>query len=122
MVNMTKYQLWQYRNDNNCWDFVRAVLKDEFKVPEMSIPRFGLCKDDVIAVDSAYSEVKSGFAAIARPMESAIACHFAGLALNHVGIVVGDRVWHVGSATNVRADKFRTFERKARTEYYKWQN
>lgn len=127
VLNMPKpmgdWRLWQYRDDNNCWDFVRTVLHVEFNVPLSAIPRFGICPDDKTAMTSAYQVVKRQFTRVRAPTAGTVVCHFDGDTLLHVGIVRHDgRVWHASSAskgvTNVSVP---VFQKIATTRFYQWQ-
>jgi hypothetical protein len=122
MRDCNQWLLWQYRDHNNCWDFVREVLNKEFNVPRNVLPKFGICPSDKKAMTAAYAEVKQGFVPITEPKEGAIACHFMGDILTHVGVVMNGKVWHASSKHGVRKDAIKTFSRIAKTEYKFWQN
>ena len=117
-----EWLLWQYRADNNCWDFVRAVLNKEFNVPVSELPKFGICPSDKVSMTTAYQSVKSGFKRIANPVEGAVACHFHGRTLVHVGVVLGGKVFHTSSHSGTRKDSIKTFSRISTTGYYQWQS
>jgi hypothetical protein len=114
--------LWQYRDDNNCWDFVRAILTKEFNVPLDAVPKFGICPSDKTSMTSAYQAVKQGFKRIKQPVDGAVACHFHGRTLVHVGVVMDGKVYHASSHSGTRKNSIKTFSRISTTGYYQWQN
>lgn len=119
---MRDYRLWQYRDDNNCWDFVRTVLHAEFGIPRDAVPKYGICPSDKVAMTEAFKEIKKGFLKVDGPCIGAVACHFEGIYLCHVGVIRSDNlVWNASSARGVSKDSIRFFEKMNRTEYYLWQ-
>lgn len=117
-----QYLLWQYRDDNNCWDFVRHVLSKEFNVPAAAIPKFGICPSDKLSMTNAFYDVKQKFKKITQPLHGAVACHFMGSVLIHVGVVLGDKVYHASSRNGTRKDTIKHFTRTAKTRFFLWQN
>lgn len=118
---MFDWRFWQYRDDNNCWDFVREVLHKEFNVPAEFIPKFGICPDDKAAMTREFRNVKKRFHRITAPKDGAVACHFSDEVLIHVGIVRNQKVWHASRSRGLSVDPFNVFEKLAITRYYQWQ-
>jgi hypothetical protein len=116
-----KWHFWQYRDDRNCWAFVRAVLIEEFSVPESAIPVWGsITPKERRAMTKAYRSMRNEFTQLDKPISGAIACHFTGRTLTHVGVVAGGEVWHVGSAFGMKKEPINKFAATCRTEYWIW--
>jgi hypothetical protein len=120
--NLNRWLTWQYRDNNNCWDFVCAVLKQEFNVPASALPKFGICPNNKREMTRAYHSVKAAFVPTHQPQEGAIACHFIGNTLHHVGVVMGGKIWHASSKAGTRKDSISAFTRIAKTGFYQWQH
>ena len=119
---MLNYKLWQYRDDRNCWDFVRTVLNEQFNVPVDAVPKFGICPDDKRGMTKAFLGVKKSFRSIEQAQEGAVACHFSGRALTHVGVVLNGKVWHAGKSQGVKSESIQAFEKQSKTGYFLWLN
>jgi hypothetical protein len=129
---MLKYMIWQYRDDNNCWDYVRYWLINEFGVPEKEVPKFGAVvskKDGDTALFSMTDEkmkaMTDGSCEVIKhcsesgPVNGAIACKYFGDYMYHVGIVIGGNVCHIGkSSTGVKCEPIDKFSRAGKTKYY----
>lgn len=117
----TKWHFWQYRPDNNCWAFVRAILHEEFNVPSYALPMWGsISPAERRAMTKAYRSMRNGFTQQTRPVDGAIACQFTGQVLTHVGIVADSMVWHVGASFGMKKEPITKFEANSRTEYWIW--
>lgn len=118
----SRFDTWQYRDDNNCWDFVREFLIDK-GVPPKDVPKYGISPNDKRGMTKASIGVKRLFNP-SSPVQNAIACHYHGGVLMHVGIVDNGKVRHTGSKTGTRIDTIESFEKMAETKYFlhrKWQ-
>lgn len=114
----SKFELWQYRSDHNCWDFVREWLIDNAGVPACDVPKFGICPNDKGSMTKAAVGVECNFTE-SKPVDHAIACQYRLGTLWHVGIVYNGMVWHVGSKTRFRRDKIDVFESMYKKVRYK---
>lgn len=114
---LDKFEVWQYRDDNNCWDYVRQFLSERAGVDEKEIPKFGLSPDDKQGMTSAYREVKRAYFE-SDAVNYAVACQYLGGALIHVGVVYDGMVWHTGRKHGTTKEKIKGFERKAKTRYW----
>jgi hypothetical protein len=121
MPDHNHWLLWQYRDDHNCWDFVRAVLEKEFNIPSYAIPKHGVCATDKAGIDTTYQHEKQRFIPINAPQNGAVACQYAGETLTHVGIVLNDFIFHASSRHGVRKTTLSAFLRIAKTRFYQWQ-
>lgn len=118
------WRLWQYRDDANCFDFVRALLITQYNYPESAIPRFDILPTERLAMTREYKKLTGFFGLLDTPEPQAIACQFRGRVLAHVGLVREcGLIWHAGRAQGVRVDSVATFESLAtRTEYRLWRS
>jgi len=111
---MLKYLIWQYRDDNNCWDYVRYWLNKEFKVPMDELPKYGILSGRErghLSVDNYCHE--SG------PVNGAIACKYRRGHLYHVGIVICGKILHVRSLkAGVSKDTPQQFNSAGNVKYY----
>jgi hypothetical protein len=92
---MLDYLIWSYREDNNCWDYVRHWLINRYNVDPAEIPKYGIHPNNKGAMTNEYSKVKIFFVE-SDPVEGSVACHFMGRVLHHVGIVIDGQVREVG--------------------------
>lgn len=113
---MDKFDFWKYSDDSNCWDFVIAFLKDRHGV---ELPRFGISPKDKRAMTEASRGVIDEYLVDCDPIQSAIACHYHGNVLYHVGIIDGGEVRHAHHVSGVRRDTIKAFESMARKTVYK---
>ena len=113
-----KYDLWQYRDEGaNCWDFVAQWLRELKGVPVVDVPNFDIHPKDKRSMHRASVGVARNFIECG-PIDGAIAAHYHGGTIQHVGVVDGSIIRHVGLTTKVRLDKIKTFERMAPTTKY----
>lgn len=117
-LNTSKYELWQYRDDANCWDYVREFLLDFTDVPEEDVPPFTIHPDDKKNMTGASLGVAGNFVDC-TPRDYAIACQYHGVSLIHVGVVYGGRIWHSGRKCGTRRDKIKLFERLSQKTVYR---
>lgn len=116
-MNIDKFDTWQYREDRNCWDYVREFLIEIAGVPEEDVPVFGICPDHKKEMTEASKGVERSFID-SGPSQYAVACHYIRGTLYHVGVVDNGLVRHTGRKTGTRKDKIKRFEAMAeRTEY-----
>ncbi len=109
-----EFDLWRYSDDSNCWDFVCAFLKKE----GVELPRFGICPSDKRGMTKASKGVIDTYLVNCEPRQNAIACHYHGGLLLHVGVVDNGRVRHAHIKLGSKRDTIKKFESRApRTEY-----
>jgi len=114
---LDKFSMWRWQENANCWDFVREYAIDVLYIPAIDVPKFGALSVDKRATTKAYRDIKSAF--LDSPCKhGAIACHFRGKLLIHVGVVVGDRIYHCQEGGHAKKDKIRAFEAMAETRYW----
>ncbi|HDY7840621.1 TPA: phage tail protein [Vibrio vulnificus] len=105
----------------DCWGFVRLVRHHHHKLPMLA--SFGaVSPDDKTGMTAGYQALVGQFK-LTRPVDGAIACHFVGDTLVHVGVVVdenGLKVAHTGRKMGrPRLSRLAEFERMALiTRYY----
>lgn len=119
-----KFDVWQYRDDRNCWDFVREFLIERLGVSVDHAPIYDIHPDDKKAMTLAARGVAKNFD-VCDPEHGAVACHYQGNAIIHVGVIDGNMVRHTGRDTGTMKSTIAEFEGMAqRTEYrrYKWHN
>lgn len=102
---------WIYRDDNNCWDFVRHKMAKK----GIELLSFDVDPEDEEAVNIGYKKTIGQFVECGRD-EGALACHYRGDVFIHVGIVIGGKVHHANK-NGYRVNNFKTFERLAKTRY-----
>jgi hypothetical protein len=116
-----KWHYWQYRPDNHCWHFVRAVLREEFNVPVYALPSWGaIGPSQRRAMTKAFKRMRPDFVRVDFPKDGAIACHFHGQVLTHVGVVADGQVWHVSERVGLRKESPAKFAMVTNTEYWLW--
>lgn len=105
----------------DCWGLVRLVRHHHHGLPLLE--SFGrVLPDDKAGMTRGYHDLVAGFVETA-PVDGAIACHFLGDALWHVGVVVdecGLKVLHTGrKQARPSLTRLAEFERMAMvTRYY----
>lgn len=104
----------------DCWGLVRLVRHHHHGLPLLE--SFGrVSPDDKAGMTDGYLAVVSGFVETA-PIDGAIACHFLGDVLWHVGVVVdecGLKVLHTGRKLGRPClSRLAEFERMALTTRY----
>lgn len=107
-----RFDCWQYRADANCWDFVRQYLIEKAGVPAIDVPMFGISPDNKRQMTKAARGVALAFTE-SEPVSNAIACHYMGNILFHVGIVEGGNVRHTSSQRGTVKESIAEFERHA---------
>lgn len=113
---LDKFDYWKYSDKSNCWDFVIAILGEKCGV---ELPRFGICPQDKRGMTKASSPVISRYLVECDPMEYAIACHYHGKLLFHVGIIEDGLVRHAHHKSGVRRDTIKKFEGMAQDTVYR---
>ncbi len=99
----------------DCWGFVRLVRHYHHNLPMLA--SFGsVSPDDKSGMTKGYDQVVAGFCQT-KPINGAIACHFVGEILVHVGVVVNEsglKVAHTGRKMGKpRLVRLSEFERMA---------
>lgn len=112
---LDKYLFWQYRDDNNCWDFVRSFL---FDFCGIKLKKYGIAPDDKESMTKESVEVAKDFFT-SGPVDFAIACHYYRETILHVGIVYKGQVWHTSKRRGTCIDSIEKFESQAKTTVYK---
>ncbi len=108
-------------NGLDCWGFVRLVRHHHHNLPMLA--SFGtVSPDDKSGMTDGYDQVVTGFCKT-EPIDGAIACHFIGETLVHVGVVINEnglKVAHTGrKLRKPRLVRLSEFERMALiTRYY----
>lgn len=113
----SRFDTWRYSSHSNCWDFVRAFLLEHTSIPESDLPRFGIAPDNKRAMTRASREVKKGFVECS-PRNFAIACHYVGRTLIHVGVVDGEYVRHTNEH-GTKKTKINEFEAMSQRTIYR---
>lgn len=112
-----EFDTWQYRDDANCWDFVREYLLHYTNIPEDHIPGYEIDPDDKRAMTKAACQVAANFIEC-EPRPLAIACHYVGNIIVHVGVIDPDGyVRHTGRKIGTRRDTVEQFEKMHKTVY-----
>lgn len=113
-----RFDVWQYREDNNCWDFVREFLLDRTSIPSEDIPKFGICPKDKRSINSAAKDLYGSFVETG-PVNFSIACQYIGGILHHIGVVDGGYIrHHTGSVKYPLRDTVKQFESRGGTVKY----
>lgn len=99
---------WQYRDDNNCWDFVRACLL-RIGVPVSDIPKYGINPNDKIEMTRASIDVAQSFIECG-PINYAVASEYRGKTILHVGIVYNGYIYHASKSKGAQKTKVKDFE------------
>lgn len=110
-----KFDLWKYSELSNCWDYVRAFLKERENI---DLPEYGILPTDKKAMTKAYKELKGRFVECG-PEQNAVACQYHGKLMVHVGVVDGGYIRHTSSQKGTTKEKIKDFER-IRTRYFKY--
>jgi len=113
-----KFDCWKYSDFHNCWDYVREFLIDRAGVPSEDVPKYGICPDDKKAMTLAARNVEKTFT-LCEPQQFAIACHFMGKIITHVGVVDGDRIRHTGRTQGTTKSTIKEFESMSPKTIYK---
>lgn len=108
---------WQYRDDNNCWDFVRECLR-RIGVPESDAPGYGIHPDDKKGMTRAAKTVAENFIECG-PIDFSVASQYSGRTILHVGIVYNGFVYHAGKKQGAQKTKIADFEKSAAKVVYR---
>ena len=111
-----RFDLWQYRDDHNCWDFVREFLIEKAGIDSDDVPKFGICPKNKREMTSAARSVATAFKR-SKPVQYSIACQYIKNSLFHVGIVDNGMIRHSGEKTGTRTDTIEDFEKVGRVIY-----
>lgn len=114
-----KFDVWQFRDNANCWDYVRTFLVEKHGVPESAVPKYGILPDDKKSLNMAAKEVAKNFVD-SKPCDGAIACHCIGNAIVHVGVVDKGYVRHTSKQWGTIKSTIREYEALAKTVYKKY--
>jgi hypothetical protein len=115
---LNKFDSWQYRDDRNCWDFVREFLIDVGGVPAECLPKYGIAPSDKKSMTEAAQSIESGFVD-SEPVDFAIACHYIGNTIIHVGVVYNGYVLHTGAKHGTKKNTIKAFERLCQKTVYR---
>ena len=110
-----KYDLWKYGPNTNCWDFVVNFMRDL----NVELPKFGICHKDKKAMTKASKGVISSYLVECSAIQNAIACHYHGKLLLHVGVVDNGYVRHAHPKLGMKKDKIKDFEAAAQKTVYR---
>lgn len=111
-----RFDHWQYRDDNNCWDYVREFLIEKANVPPDDIPKFGICPRNKTAMTEAACQLMPNFVD-SDAVDFAIACRYSGRVLQHVGVVYRGIIRHVGCPKSLKLESIKDFERVGTVKY-----
>ena len=100
---------WSYRDDNNCWDFVRACLL-RVGVPDSDIPKYDIRPNDKESMTIASRTVARSFIEC-NPMNYAVASEYRGKTIIHVGFVYNGYVYHAAKSKGAQKTRIKDFER-----------
>ena len=109
-----RFDLWKYSDDANCWDFVCEFYKDL----GFDLPRFGIKPTNKRGMTRASLSLMDDFIE-SGPVQNAVACHYNGKLLFHVGIVDRGMVRHAHHASGTRRDTIKRFESMAQKTIYR---
>jgi hypothetical protein len=113
---LSKWNTWVYSDNHNCWDYVREYLIEVAKIPSEDVPKFGICPKDKRSMTIAARNVSANFIE-SGPVRFAVACHYYGKTLFHVGIIDHGKVLHTGSQKGTVIESIDKFERQAKTKF-----
>lgn len=115
---LDRFDTWQYRDDANCWDYVREYLTERYSIPGSDVPKYGICPDDKKSMHAASVNVIKAFS-VTPPKDGSIAAQYIGNTIVHVGIVENGYVRHTGRKVGTKKNKIKVFESTAsKTVYY----
>jgi hypothetical protein len=110
-MKIDKFDIWQWREDSNCWDFVITWILEKQGV---ELPRFGILPSNKKEMTKAARNIiKNYLTEVHEPVSGAIAAHYFGKINWHVGIVDGDFVRHTGEKIGTCKHSIKQFERMA---------
>ena len=115
---LDKFSAWQYRDDHNCWHFVRAWQIERCGVPESALPEHkGINPEDKRSMTKAAVLVMSEYSRC-QPEEGAIACQFRDNVLLHVGVVHNGLIANVNKSKNRINNTIEEFRNGAKLRFY----
>jgi hypothetical protein len=113
---LDRFDYWKYSDNSNCWDFVVCFLSDRCGI---DLPKFGICPQDKKGMTKASGPVIDSHLIECDPIQNAIACHYHGRLLVHVGVIDNGVVRHAHQKTGVRRDTIKRFESLAQKTVYR---
>lgn len=113
-----KFDLWKWEADHNCWDYVREYLIERIGVPHDDVPKYGIAPHDKRAMTKASQKVTPKFIDC-EPKNGAIACHYHGKCILHVGVVEDGFVRHCSKEWGTIKESIKRFENRASKTVYK---
>ena len=115
---LDKFTTWQYRDDRNCWDFVREFLIEKAGISAEHLPKYGILPEDKQSMTAAANSIRGGFIDC-DPVNFAIACHYIGHTIIHVGVVYNGYVLHTGSKFGTKKSTIKAFEKMCQKTVYR---
>lgn len=115
---LDKFDIWKYRDNANCWDYVREYLIERAGIPPGDVPKYGILPSDKRAMTKAANDVKQTFIN-SGPVQYAVACHYLGKTIIHVGVIDKGCVRHTGSKTGTMKSSIKDFEAMSQKTIYK---
>lgn len=112
-----KFDIWQYKANHNCWDYVREYLVEKLGIPSEDVPKYGIAPSNKQEMTKAAKDVGRSFMPC-EPMEGAVACHYLGRAIQHVGIIHGGVVRHTSREWGTIKESVKDFERRCQKTLY----
>jgi len=112
-----RFDVWQYSDDHNCWDFVREYLIEKAGVNPNDVPKYGILPSSKREMTEAARSVAKNFVE-SKPVDYAVACQYHGKILQHVGVVFDGKVHHTGSKIGTKKEPISKFERNAQRTIY----
>jgi molybdopterin synthase catalytic subunit len=113
-----KFDIWKYRDNANCWDYVREFLIERAGVPSSDVPKYGIAPDNKREMTKAANDVKQTFID-SEPVQHAVACHYVGRTIIHVGVIDNGYVRHTGKKTGTMKSTIKEFEAMCQKTIYK---
>ena len=119
---LDKFSAWSYRDNNNCWHFVRQWQIERCGVPESALP-----SHSDISPNNKHSMTKAAYGVmkdyiLCKAEEGAIACMFKGKALIHVGVVFNGQIAHACKSRNRVTESIKKFAQGQEVRFYKYAN
>jgi len=116
-MQLDRFDLWKFTNENNCWEFVRQFLLENTSIHSEHIPKLGILHTDHEAKTEGEKIVSALFIKIDKPQEFAIACSHSGNLLTHVGVCHNGVIRHATYKGALR-EPIHRFSSKGKTTYY----
>jgi len=112
-----RFDVWKYSETSNCWDYVREYLIEKGFPPE-DFPKSGIAPSDKRGMTKQAEIIQLKFVECG-PINNAIACHYHGRVLRHVGVVDGLYVRHTNDWCGTMKVRIKQFERMAQKTIYR---